>query len=159
MNERDGNGSQGFFGFSGRFRLKSDSKGRLTLPSFCRRALPVEEEQWLVMRRGGESYVQVIPLHEWQRIEARQRGGQAAARGPERQWQLRLQSSSVAHSCLDQKGRVTVPQDLLEHAGIAGEVLVLGVGRHMELWDPDTFFAQAAKHADDGNQIDDLLFD
>jgi MraZ protein len=36
---------------------------------------------------------------------------------------------------LDASGRVTLPPPLLAHAGIEKEVVVVGVGDHLELWD------------------------
>ena len=54
---------------------------------------------------------------------------------------------------------MTVPQELLDRGGMKRDVLVLGVGKLLELWDPDTFFAAASKHEVDGGEIDDLLYD
>ena len=36
---------------------------------------------------------------------------------------------------LDASGRVTLPPPLLVHAGIEREVVVVGVGDHLEVWD------------------------
>ena len=36
---------------------------------------------------------------------------------------------------LDASGRVTLPPPLLAHAGIEKEVVVVGVGDHLEVWD------------------------
>lgn len=145
--------------FFGRFRLKLDAKGRLTLPSIYRRELG-EEDEWLVLRPGADGFVQVIPSQQWQKLLAEQRRSSAGVgRGRDRQWQRRLQASGVSVAALDLKGRITVAQELLEKCGIQKEVLVLGVGKHLELWDPETFFEAAAGHEVDGGEIDDLLYD
>jgi MraZ protein len=39
----------------------------------------------------------------------------------------------------DPEGRVVLPPDLLEHAGIAGEALFVGRGARFSIWDPATF--------------------
>ena len=143
----------------GRFRLKLDAKGRLTLPSIYRRAIG-DEDSWLVLRPGSEGFVQVIPSEQWQELLSQQRErGAERGRGRDRQWQRRLHSSGVSLVSLDVKGRVTVPQELLDRGGMKRDVLVLGVGKHLELWDPDTFFAAASEHEVDGGEIDDLLYD
>ena len=154
--------------FYGRFRLKLDAKGRLTLPSVYRRALgsaPVTPESrseerepiLVVLRKGQQGFVQVIPYETWDRVVERERS-QQDARGAARQWQARRQYSSVEIAELDAKGRLTVPQELLEAAGLKGDALVLGTRQLMELWDPDTYFRLEAEAAQEDSAIDDELY-
>jgi MraZ protein len=156
----DNGGMTGPRGFYGRFRIRLDAKGRLTLPALYRRALGAEDtdEVSLVLRQGTENFVQVVPAAVF---DAQVRSGAAGAglSGPDRQWQKRMQLSSVDHASLDPKGRMTVPAALLERNGIGREVLVLGVGRLMEIWDPDTFFALEQQKETEAAAVDDLLYD
>lgn len=39
----------------------------------------------------------------------------------------------------DSQGRVTIKEDLLEYAGITSQVLVVGVGDKLEIWDRETY--------------------
>lgn len=39
----------------------------------------------------------------------------------------------------DKQGRVLIPQKLREHAHIEKNVVLMGVGARIEVWDPDTF--------------------
>jgi len=41
----------------------------------------------------------------------------------------------------DPQGRITVPVELIEHAGLKKEVLVVGTGRRMEIWEKATYDA------------------
>ena len=150
--------------FYGRFRLKIDAKGRLTLPSVYRRALGVaangdepRDDSLLVLRKGQQGFVQVIPYETWDRVVEQQRS-QRQVSGVDRQWQARQQYSSVEIAGLDPKGRLTVPQPLLESASLAGEVLVVGTRQLMELWDPDTFFRLESEAAQEDSSIDDALY-
>lgn len=153
----------GLAGFYGRFRLKLDVKGRLTLPSIYRRALGAgpDEETWLVLRKGAQGFVQVIPHETW---DATVRGGSGSgeatgpATGLDRQWQRRLQFSEVEIATLDPKGRFTVPQELVEFTGAERDVIVVGTGRLMEIWDPQKFFALAEQNKADQTSIDDALY-
>ena len=147
-------------GFYGRFRLKLDAKGRLTLPSIYRRALGAgpDEDTWLVLRKGPQSFVQVIPHETWD-ATVRSQSGTGQARGLDRQWQRRLQFSEVEIAGLDPKGRFTVPPELVEYAGAEREVIVIGSGKLMEIWDPKTFFELAEQNAADGAALDDALYD
>jgi MraZ protein len=43
---------------------------------------------------------------------------------------------------LDSAGRVTLPSPLLEHAGISKDVVVVGVGDHIELWSHERWQAE-----------------
>lgn len=156
----ENSGHPGPGGFYGRFRIRLDAKGRLTLPALYRRALGVDEsdEAWLVLRQGNEGFVQVVPAAVFDEL-VRSGATGAGRSGADRQWQKRLQLSSVDHASLDPKGRMTVPAALLERNGIGREVLVLGVGRLMEIWDPDTFFALEKQKEMESAAMDELLYD
>jgi MraZ protein len=39
----------------------------------------------------------------------------------------------------DDQGRVTLPPELLEHAGITERVLFVGLNQKFQLWDPERF--------------------
>jgi MraZ protein len=147
-------------GFYGRVRIKLDAKGRLTLPARYRRSRRADEsdEAGLVLRQGNEGFVQVVPAPAFDELV---RSGATGGSGKvaDRQWQKRMQLSSVDHASLDPKGRFTVPAPLLERNGIGREVLVLGVGRLMEIWNPDTFFALEKPKEMDAAAVDDLLYD
>ena len=39
----------------------------------------------------------------------------------------------------DEGGRVMLPTDLIEHAGISTEVLFVGIGKAFQIWDPLQF--------------------
>lgn len=151
--------------FYGRFRLKLDVKGRVTLPSVYRRALGAaagaveeREESLLVLRKGTQGFVQVIPYETWDRAVDQQRARREAT-GVDRQWQARRQYSGVEIAGLDPKGRLTVPQSLLEAGGLSGEVLVVGTRQLMEIWDPKTYFELEAQAPEEDSSIDDVLYD
>ena len=43
---------------------------------------------------------------------------------------------------IDSAGRIRLPQELLEEAGLGSRVLLVGVRHHLEIWDPDAWAAQ-----------------
>jgi transcriptional regulator MraZ len=146
--------------FFGRFRQKLDAKGRLTLPAIHRRALEGKDE-WLVLRKDEEGFLQIIPSLQWQQVLAARRVKAAADsenRGRDRKWDRRLESTDVAVVPLDLKGRITVPQELLESSGIEKDAMVLGVGGHLELWNAESYLEAAKDHKVDPGEIDDLLY-
>lgn len=43
---------------------------------------------------------------------------------------------------IDSAGRIRLPQELLEAAGLGNRVLLVGARHHMEIWDPDAWETQ-----------------
>jgi transcriptional regulator MraZ len=43
----------------------------------------------------------------------------------------------------DANGRITLPKDLAEHAGLDGKVTFVGLGRRFEIWNPDSHARRA----------------
>ena len=144
----------------GRFRIRLDAKGRLTLPALYRRSLGVgdpTDEAWLVLLQGNDGCIRVMPAPEFDELV---RSGFAEGKGsdPEYRAQRRQLLSSVENASLDSKGRMTVPSELLKKNGIGRDVLVVGVGRLMEFWDPETFFELDKQTELDTAPLDDLLY-
>lgn len=52
---------------------------------------------------------------------------------------LRVQLASTCELDIDKQGRVQLPSQLLEKYGIGKDVVVIGVGDHMEVWDKKTY--------------------
>lgn len=48
---------------------------------------------------------------------------------------------------LDGEGRVTLPEGLLAHAGITGELVFVGLGQQFRIWEPGAFAEMNAKAA------------
>ena len=52
---------------------------------------------------------------------------------------LRIQLASVRELEIDKLGRILLPKELLNKYHIGKEVIVIGVGDHMEIWDRGAF--------------------
>jgi MraZ protein len=144
--------------FVGSYRQKVEQKGRITLPSACRRAMPAGVEGIFMLRQSPTGpCVQLIPVEEWRRMAA-ERGARSGATGRELVWQQRALFSQVEESSIDHKGRVVANPELLAANGIAGEVLVVGVNRLIELWNPEAFFAELERQSAATLDVEDLLY-
>ncbi len=119
--------------------------------------MPEGSESTFLLRQGKERCIEMIPLTEWQKLRAR--GGTPDKTGADRRWAQRSFRSEVEPAQLDPKGRFSAPDELLTDNGIKGEVLIVGVGRILELWNPDTFFAELKKHRTGSDEMDDLFYD
>ncbi len=146
--------------FHGRFRLKLDEKGRVSLPAFFRRALLPEhpgDHGNLILLEGPEGYIQVLPVQEWEN-RTRQAEAMSSERGAEKRWRRRALFGTVVPAPVDEKGRFKLPRELLDAAGIGRDCLILGVDKAIEIWDPQRYFELEAQHKTDLSDIEDILF-
>jgi MraZ protein len=119
--------------FRGLSSLSIDSKGRLAVPSRYRERLaglaagavvltlsPLDHSLWL------------YPLPEWELIEAKL----AALSDFETQSRRTKQMMrGYASDCqLDGQGRILIPQELRDYAGLEKDVILLGQGNKFEIW-------------------------
>ena len=112
----------------GTYTPKIDAKGRMALPAKFRSQLG----SGIVMARGQERCVYLLPQSEFRRIAVRiQRTsmGNKAARD-----YLRVFLSGAVDQAPDKQGRVLVPQMLRDYANLGSDIVVIGVGTRAEIW-------------------------
>jgi MraZ protein len=120
--------------FHGTFDHTLDSKNRLTVPSKLRTAFA--EGAFLV--RSTERCISLYPSATYSSLT------EAALSGlnplhPQARELRRYFHSNASHVELDSAGRVMLSARQLEHAGIDRDVVVIGAGDCLELWDPSTW--------------------
>ena len=114
----------------GEYAHTIDDKNRLTLPAKFRQAL----SGGLVITRGMEGCLSCYPAADWQRlVESRLAGLDPLSK--EGRMMQRYFYSGASEAEPDKQGRVMLPATLADNAGIAREVVVAGVGDHLEIWD------------------------
>lgn len=115
--------------FIGEYRHNLDAKGRLSVPAKFRSALGSSA----IITKGLDSCLYIYPKEEWEVMANKLRDlpiSSASARSFSR-----LMLSGAMESEIDKLGRTLLPGFLRDYAGIEGEVVVAGVGRHLEVWD------------------------
>ena len=131
---------------------KIDAKGRVALPAKFRSQLG----QGLVMARGQERCVYLLPFDEFRRIASqiqRTSVGNKAARE-----YLRVFLSGAVDQEPDKQGRVVVPQMLRDYANLGSDIVVIGVGTRAELWNKDAWESYLAQKEEGYSDIaDDVL--
>jgi MraZ protein len=119
--------------FRGRYEHAIDGKGRTSLPSRFREALAGSGESRLILTTGLEACVVAYPLPEWTAFEAR------LARLPQFDESVttlrRIYMSGAVECDVDKLGRILIPATLRKHADLTRELLWVGMGPHLELWD------------------------
>ena len=114
----------------GEFEHTIDDKNRLTLPAKFREAFA----GGVVVTRGLEGCLAAYPREGWERMVASWLDPLSPFSKESRQMH-RYYYAGAAEDTPDKQGRVTIPSSLLGHAGVEREVVVAGVGDHLEIWD------------------------
>lgn len=114
--------------FLGEFEHTIDDKGRVAIPARFREEL----SEGLVLTRGFDQCLQAFPQHAWrplaERISKMSMGSQEARN------LRRLIFSGAAEVEVDRQGRILIPQNLREYAGLAEQVVIAGMDTYFELW-------------------------
>lgn len=126
--------------FQGASSLSLDAKGRLSVPTRHRDVLAATASSQLTITKHPHGCLMVFPRPEWEKFRER-----LAQLPMSAQWWKRIFLGNAMDVELDSTGRVLVSPELREGAGIQRETVLLGMGRHFELWDKATYDAQEAK--------------
>jgi|TARA_R110000850_G_scaffold277152_1_gene424878 MraZ protein len=116
--------------FQGCSALTLDAKGRVTIPTRHRDALTSADQGRLTLTRHPDGCLLVYPRSVWE--DRREQ----IARFPMSARPLqRLLLGNALDVDMDGSGRILVSPELRQAAGLAREVMLLGMGSHFELWD------------------------
>lgn len=127
-----------------------DEKRRLALPKPLRDDLRLGEPPELFVAPGMDRCVVLYSPTGFDELARRLASSGASAT------YMRLFYSSAERMELDHQSRFRVPERLLEHAGIAQRVCLLGVMDHVEIWDEQIWLAYQRDH---GPEFDRLARD
>jgi MraZ protein len=120
----------------GEYSHNLDEKGRLTLPARWRETLG----EPVVVTRGMEQCLLVFRQGDFEKFL--ERINTVGMTGGDVRGLSRYFSSKAIDDSPDKQGRITIPQNLRDYAGLNGEVMVIGVFDHAEIWSP-ALYAQA----------------
>jgi MraZ protein len=139
--------------FRGNAAAKVDEKGRLKLPSrFCA-VIPEEYGRRFFVTSLKGDCAWIYPLEAWREVERRL----AAAPSDRSIRKYRKHVNYYGQETeLDGADRILIPALLREHAGVTGEVFVLGADDHLEVWNRARF--DAALDSDAITDADDDVF-
>ncbi|WP_143959937.1 division/cell wall cluster transcriptional repressor MraZ [Litoribacter populi] len=126
--------------FLSTFECKLDAKGRLVLPAKFKAALPEVNGAELILNMDKSGCVEIHPAADFQRRIMSKISGLDEF-DPKAKLLRRALMSRVSEVELDGVGRILVSKKVLEHAGIEREALLVGVGKYIEMWNPERFHA------------------
>lgn len=120
----------------GRYDHNVDAKGRVSMPAKFRDDLGGH----FVLSRGRGECLQAYSVEEWNKFETELLALKGAAANVLKQFFF---SNSIECE-IDSLGRVLLPTDFRNYAGITREVSFVGMSDHIEIWDK----AQWDKHTE-----------
>ncbi|MBU5433761.1 division/cell wall cluster transcriptional repressor MraZ [Intestinimonas sp. MSJ-38] len=111
----------------GEFEHNIDAKGRLFIPAKLREKLGSS----FIITKGLDGCLFVYSAEAWDVLEEKiNQLPMSRSRNLQRFF-----FSSAADCAPDSQGRVLIPQNLREYAGLQKEVTVIGVSGRVEIWD------------------------
>ncbi len=123
--------------FSGEFEIKVDDKGRMVLPAKVKANLPEVYTNELVLKRGFEPCLEVYPKLEWNKVFSKVSGLNQFNK--EHRLFQRSFLNGVTDVDMDANGRILLPKTMLQFAGIEKELVVVGMGNRIEIWNPERY--------------------
>ena len=137
--------------FTSEYECKLDAKGRLVLPAKIKANLPEVSTTELVLRKGFESNLILYPMLEYKKLH--HKISALSEFNPEQRKLKRIFFRSIAQVELDAAGRILIPKAMLAHSQIEKLALLVGMGNHIEIWNPALLDENAGVQ---GNEFSDL---
>ena len=116
----------------GEYLHSIDTKGRLSFPSKLREALG----ESFAVTKGLDNCLFVYRMSDWEKLlESANNLPTSKARSIQR-----FLFAGAAIVTPDKQGRILLPQNLRTHAGLEGDVVVVGVSQRAEIWDANRWY-------------------
>ena len=119
--------------FMGEYSHTIDTKGRLIVPSKFRESLGDS----FVVTKGLDGCLFVYSNEEWHRIEESLREKPLTSKDARKF--LRFFFAGAANCEVDKQGRILLPANLREYAGIDKDIVSVGVYSRVEIWSKDRY--------------------
>lgn len=137
--------------FSGEYECKIDAKGRIVLPAKIKAKLPELHTAELVIKRGFEPCLVVYPMLEWKKVFSKVSG--LSEFNKEYRAFQRSFLRGATEVDMDNNARVLLPKSMVKFAEIEKEVIVVGTGNRIEIWNPEKYDEFLIKDEDEFSDL------
>ena len=120
-------------GFLGEYEATLDAKGRFLLPAGFRKQLPEESNTKFVINRGFEKCLSLYPVQSWEPIFLEV--SKLNDFDPKVREFRRYFLNGATMMELDNAGRLLIPQNLKDHAGLGKDIVLVSAVNKIEIWD------------------------
>lgn len=116
--------------FIGEYEHTVDAKGRVIMPAKLRE----EIGEKFIVTKGQEGCLFAYSQNEWKNFEEKLKTLPSYTNKNVRDF-IRYFLSGAVECELDKQGRFLIPSNLRSHAMLDKEVVIIGVGTKIEIWD------------------------
>lgn len=120
--------------FLGEYQLSFTEGYRVAMPKKLREQISGSE---VILSRGFEKCIFVYDKQDW--INETSKQAEISITDSKNRELKRYMFAQAFDTKLDSQGRVTVPQNLVNYASLDKDLVVIGAGDHMEIWDQDVW--------------------
>lgn len=115
----------------GEFEHSLDAKGRLIMPAKLRESIGEN----FVVTKGLDGCLFAFSITEWTNFEEKLKSLPLSNRNSREFTRFFLSGATECE--IDKQGRFLIPNNLREAAGLIKEVVIIGVGTRIEIWDKE----------------------
>jgi len=130
---------------SGNYECSLDDRHRMAIPARVRDPFA----QGAIVAWWIDPCLVVVPRHEWPTLVERTFGAMSVLDDDQRELSRFLLAGAFEQD-LDRQGRVLLPAELREHAGVEDRAKVLGAGDYLEIWNPERLAQRFAELRKEG---------
>lgn len=119
--------------FYGEYQHTVDPKGRVIVPSKFREGLGEK----FIVTKGLDNCLFAYSMEEWGNLEAKLKA--LPFTDKDVRSFVRFFFSGATECEADKQGRILIPQNLRDYAGLAKEVYIIGVSARIEIWNKENW--------------------
>ena len=132
----------------GTYECKVDAKARILFPSPLKKQLQsVLNERFVVKRSVFQQCLELYPISQWEQLITKVNSLNRFKR--KNNDFIRRFTAGVKFIELDSSGRLLIPRDLIDFAGVSKEVVVSSSVDIIEVWDKTAYEGAIADATDD----------
>jgi MraZ protein len=139
--------------FMSEYQHNIDAKGRLFIPARFREGLGDS----FIITKGLDGCLFVYTREEWDALEQKLRS-LPFTKGDARAF-VRFFFSGAAICEVDKQGRILIPGNLREYAGLEKDVVIIGVSTRVEIWSKNKWDEYNARAAASYEEIAEKMVD
>lgn len=124
-------------GFLGEFEVTLDAKGRFLLPAGLKKQLPEGENTHFVINRGFEKCLSLYTKQAWEPVFAKI--SSLNQFDPEVRNFVRYFLNGATEVEIDSAGRLLLPPNLKEYAGLVKDAVLSSSVDKIEIWSKDAY--------------------
>ena len=124
-------------GFLGEYEATLDAKGRFLLPAGFKKQLPELEVAKFVINRGFEKCLALYPVKNWEPLFERISALNDFDPKVREFRRYFLNGATIIEP--DSAGRILIPGNLKDHAGLEKDIVLVAAVNKLEIWDSNKY--------------------